>query len=77
MDTTGPRQLKKTADVVVGVVVVVFVVIVVVVTVVPFIAVVMITWARHMTHFEIINKQTKMHVTLFNSMFSISAATQV
>ena len=63
MDKTGPRQLKKTADVVVGVVVVVFVVVfVVLVTVVPFIAVVMITWARHMTHFEIINKQTKMHV---------------
>ena len=60
MDTTGPRQLKTTADVVVGVVV--FVVVVVVVTVVPFIAVVMITWARHMTHFEIINKQSKMHV---------------
>ena len=59
MDTTGPRQLKTTADVVVGVVAFV---VVVVVTVVPFIAVVMITWARHMTHFEIINKQSKMHV---------------
>ena len=60
MDKTGPRQLKKTADVVVGIVVVV--VFVVLVTVVPFSAVVKITWARHRTHFEIINTQTKMHV---------------
>ena len=61
MDKTGPRQLKKTADVFVGVVVVV-VCVFFFFTVVPFIAVAMITWARHMTHFEIINKQTKMHV---------------
>ena len=56
MDTIGPRQLKKTADVVVGVVAV-SVVVVVFLTVVPFVAVVMIFWDCKMIHFEIINKQ--------------------
>ena len=63
MDTIGTRHLKKTAVVVVGVVAVMVVVVAavvvvtVVVTVVPFVTVVMISWAWHITYFEIINKQ--------------------